>query len=81
MTHNPNKNILALQWMYECFSSWTVRMLHVGDSMVNSASLSTAGQSAGTVDSIILEDALPESLNSIKIFIPFYSVILILGLS
>lgn len=56
-------------------------MLHVGDSMVNSANLSTAGQSAGTVDSIILEDALPESLNSIKIFIPFYSVILILGLS
>lgn len=33
------------------------------------------------MDSIILEDALPESLNSIKIFILFDSVIWILGLS
>lgn len=33
------------------------------------------------MDSIILADALPESLNSIKIFILFDSVIWILGLS
>lgn len=41
--------------------------------MVNQTSLSTAGQSAGRVESTILEGTLPESLNSIKIFMPFDS--------